>query len=116
MIDAAAALAGRNPSDPFPPAALAKLFCGDGRPGVWGSTTYTGFAPYDDGHTALADLVNHRWLALPSMGDWPLVIYLAWPHKDEPALVQIIEGDVRLWVFPTRDALKAFARWLASVE
>lgn len=37
MIDAAAALAGRNPSDPFPPAALAKLFCGDGRPGVWGS-------------------------------------------------------------------------------
>ncbi len=116
MIDATAALAGRNPSDPFPPAALAAKFCGRGEPSASGSTLYAGHAPYDDGYATLADLVSRGWTALPSMGDWPLVIYLAWTREDEPALLLLIEGDVKLWVFPTRDALKGYARRLASDE
>jgi hypothetical protein len=103
MIDAAAALAGLgDPCAPLPPAALAAACCGEGKEGV-----YTGHAPYDDGYGALADLVNRGWLALHALGDWPLVVYLAWPRDEEPALVELVEGDLTLRIFPTRDALKA---------
>lgn len=103
-------------TDALPPAAFAAAYCGHGSPSIWGSTVCAGHDVYDDGYTALADLVNRGWLALHTMGDWPLVIYLAWPRNDEPALLQRIEGDVRLWTFPTHDALKVFTRWLASIE
>lgn len=110
MIDAAAALAGLGgPLEPCPPAALARAFCGGSRRESDGSTVYAGHAPYDDGYTALADLVNRGWLALPTLGDWPLVVYLAWPRNAEPALLELIEGDLTVRVFPTRTARGAHA-------
>lgn len=111
MIDAVAAFMGR-PDPTFPPAALAAAFCGYARQEADGTTVHTGHAPYSEGYDALADLVSRGWTALPELGDWPLVIYLAWRRHDEPALVELVEGDVTLRVFPTLDALREFVRSL----
>ena len=115
--DLVGALMGLGPDDvqPLPPSALVKACCGEGRHDLWGTTVYTGSAaPYSDGFEALADLTERGWFPLPSWGAWPFQFAMAWPEGDRPAMLEYVEGDLTVWSFPTKEAMKAYAMLLAE--
>lgn len=89
--------------------ATAQGFCG--YTGGRGDSLLTGF---DDGYDFLGYMEEHGWRALPSYGDWPYVVYLAWRDTGAgiTAITEYCEADLTVWLFQTHAAARAFLRTL----
>jgi len=74
----------------------------------------------DDGYGSIESAIDHGWRARSSwglngwdLGAWPIVVYF---FRDRPAafeLAEYIEGDVKVWTFPTDDLRSALVDTLA---
>ncbi|MBJ7469703.1 MAG: hypothetical protein JHD16_00295 [Solirubrobacteraceae bacterium] len=80
-------------------------FCGYS--GGRGDELVTGF---DDGYAFMGYLADRGWRSLPSLGDWPYVVYLVrrGSDREQPALVRYVEADLTVWRFDTVDDLRRF--------
>jgi hypothetical protein len=107
----------------LPPAGLIERFAlapteaSDGSPE--GTRTWRGFcgfdgrSGFDDGYAFMADLLDRGWRPLPAKGDWPYLVYVTWvevlgPDLKTYAIAEYCEGDLVVWLFPSRDAAKTY--------
>lgn len=88
-------------------------FCG--YMGGRGDMMVTGF---DDGYTFMGYLGERGWRDLPRKGDWPYVVYLRWPARDdEPeTIIEYCEADLTVWQFDNHDAAVAFYNTIKESE
>jgi len=126
---------GGSGVDKVPPAKLIERFCGEEARGLAAdpgtreengrrvSRGWCGFngtrsddpmvSGFDEGYDLLGGLAERGWRQLPAKGDWPLVIYMAWPGLgDIEAILEYVEGDLVIWEFENHDDAITFYRTL----
>jgi hypothetical protein len=134
-IDLTARLAGitneKPPERPLIPAALIERFCKPGMQSSWRSERHeakretwhagfcgcTGSDGFDDGYSYMEALMASGWVAMPDVGDWPLVIYLLWSARETDerwAIAHYCEGDFGVAVYDDKPAATAAYRELRA--
>jgi hypothetical protein len=126
----AALLAGltADQEEPLGPEALARLYCDgcphelvadpgrsereDGTRVARGFCGFNGSFGYDDGYSFMGDLEARGWRPLPSKGDWPYLVYMAWVQGGVIAIAEYCEADLTVWVFADQAAASAHLRTL----
>ena len=116
-----ALLAGiAKPSRQLTPVQLIETYCTPRLPRP-GAELYAGFAGWDgergfgDGYDYMGALLDGGWHAIPGVGEWPYLSYMAWlALADDPGyyVARYCEGDLEIEAFASEQGFNGRLRAL----
>lgn len=67
---------------------------------------------FDDGYVFMDHLNERGWRPLASEGDWPYVVWMHSPAREDApeAICRYLEADLTVWIFDDHEAARLFYR------